>query len=595
MKKILTGLGGIVLAGVMGISAFAAVNGNSEYFKDVTADNYGWAAEYIDYIAKNNIASGIGNDMYAPGSNIIRGDFAILVDKTFDFRNGVLDVYGFKDVPENAYYAQAIADCCTEKVITDHGMFYPDNDITRIDAFTMLYRALVNTKNVNNLSTDVSMFKDGNTLTGIEQKTAAATLYKIGIITGNEKDELNPNATMTRAEMAVVFAKLDKYVDEFKTVEDERLTQKKEEDEQKEAVKEEEKKETAKAEESKNYKGAEIEDPISVSNGGSSEIIDSSISVSDSAAVSVDNSSKVLLENTNVNATNGNGVEAKNDASASIKGGKVTVDHGTGVMSGDKGDITVSDATLSTKSYENTYAAAANGGKLAISDTAINAFKNAPAVLVANGGELNLKDSDISAETGSGKGSRYGAIDIKSKDNSKHSEINLEGTVIDNKSGGAFYVRESDVTINIKGKDNKFNTSSFINSPYIANEKQKEGNKIELNLTDGAELQEANFILDSKTELSINVGDECRLDASFEDPTSGSVNLFVADDGDLELHSDMYVEAFDYETGLVFDRIVDNGFNIYYNTHNSANEWLTGNTYTLTFGGMLIPVEGESR
>ncbi len=204
-----------------------------------------------------------------------------------------------------------------------------------------------------------------------------------------------------------------------------------------------------------------------------------------------------------------------------------------------------------------------------------------------------MKDSTISAETGSGKGSRYGAVDIKSKDNSTHSEINLEGVVIDNKSGGAFYVRESDVTINVKGKDNKFNTSSFINSPYISNEKQKEGNRIELNLTDGAELQGANFILDSKTELDINVGDECRLDASFEDPTAGSINLFVADDGDLELHSDMYVEAFDYETGLVFDRIVDNGFNIYYNTHNSENEWLTGNTYTLTFGGMLIPVEGD--
>ncbi len=364
MKKILTGLGSIVLAGVMSISASAAVNGNSDYFKDVTADNYGWAAEYIDYIAQNGIASGIGNDMYAPGSNIIRGDFAVLLDKTFGFSNGVLDVYGFKDVAENAYYAQAIADCCTEKVITDHGMFYPDNDITRIDAFTMLYRALVNTKNVNNLSTDISMFRDGSSVSGIEQKTAAATLYKIGIITGNEKDELNPSATMTRAEMAVVFAKLDKYVDEFKTTEEERLAQKKEEDDKKDAVKEEEKKETAKADESKNYKGAEIDSPVRVVNGGTSDIIDSSIRISDDTAVNVDNSSKVNIENTGISVTNGNAVEAKNDASVSIKGGKITADHGTGVLSGNKGDVTVDGSELNAKSYENTYAAAATAVSL---------------------------------------------------------------------------------------------------------------------------------------------------------------------------------------------------------------------------------------
>lgn len=595
MKKILTGLGSLVLAGVMSISASAAVNGNSDYFKDVTADNYGWAAEYIDYIAKNGIASGIGNDMYAPGANIIRGDFAILVDKTFKFKTGVLDVYGLKDVDENAYYAQAIANCYTGKAINDHGMFYPENDITRIDAFTIIYRALVNTKNVNNLSTDVSMFKDGNILTGIEQKSAAATLYKIGIITGNDKDELNPAATMTRAEMAVVFAKLDKYMDEFAASESERLAQKEAQDKEKAAAKEEEKKETAKANESKNYKNAEINDPISVANGGSSEIIDSSISVSDAAAVSADNGSKVTLENTGISVTNGNAVEAKNNASVTMKGGRATVEYGTGVKSGKDGDITVDGAELISKTYDNTYTAAADGGKLAISESKVTAQKNASAILVANGGKLDVKDTTITAETGSGKGSRYGAIDIKSKDNSNHSEITLEDTVIDNKSGAAFYVRESDVTINIKGKNNKINTASFINSPYISNDPQKEGNLIELNLTDGAELNNANFILDSKTELSINVDDGCRIDALFEDPSAGSINLFVAEDGDLELHSDIYVEAFDYETGLVFDRIIDNGFNIYYNSHNSANEWLTGNTYSLTFGGQLIPVEGESR
>lgn len=590
----MTGLGAIALAAAMAVTAVGAENGNSVYFKDVTSDNYGWAVEYVDYIARNGIASGVGNDMYAPGNNIIRGDFAILVDKTFDFKDGVLEVYGLKDVKESDYYAQSIADCYTHKVITDNGMFYPEKDITRIDAMTMIYRALVNTKNVNNLSTDTSVFKDGNLLQSIEQKTAAATLYNIGIIKGDDKDALNPANTMTRAEMAVVFAKLDQYMKDFAVSEAERLAQKEEQDKEKEKVKAEEKKETAKVNESKNYKDAEITKTVKVVNGGSSEIINSSIRVEDTNAVTVSNSSSINIEDTGISVTNGNGIEADKNAEVTVKGGRVTVENGTGIKAAKDGNISVDNSALTSKTPSGTYVAAAQGGKLSLTDTTITAADNGPALLLADGGSISLKDSTITAKTGVGKGSGYGAIDLKST-NGSESEITLENTVISNKSGAAFYARESNATINIKGKDNVFKTASFIDSPYIPSARQERGNNITINLTDKANLDDLFFILDNKTEITLNIENDCHLGVRFDNPASGFVNVTVEEDGILELNSDIYIEAFDHEMGLVFDKIIDNGYNIYYNIHNSENEWLTGNSYSLTYGGTISPVDGERR
>ena len=208
MKRFIISSAAIAMSLAMAVPAMAA-DGDSKYFIDVTADNYGWAVEYIDYIASNGIASGVGNNMYAPGSNIIRGDFAVLLNKTFTFREAKLETYALKDVSEDDYYAQAIANCCGAGAITERGMFYPESDITRIDAILMIYRALTNNGLISGgLTTDVSMFTDGNLLTTVERQMAAATLNKLGLINGDDKGALNPDATMTRAEMAVVFTKL---------------------------------------------------------------------------------------------------------------------------------------------------------------------------------------------------------------------------------------------------------------------------------------------------------------------------------------------------------------------------------------------------
>lgn len=593
MKKFIISSAAIAMAMAMTANAVAA-EGDSKYFKDVTVNNYGWAVEYIDYIAKNGIASGIGADMYAPGSNIERGDFAILVDKTFTFRPAKIITYALKDVPEDSYYAQAIANCCGAGVITERGMYYPEKDITRIDAIVMLYRALTNNNLISGgLSTDTSMFVDGSMLTTAERQVSVGTLYKMGIINGDDKGNLNPDSTMTRAEMAVVFAKLDKYIDEYKVEAAKKAEEKAEADKIKEAEEEQNKKEEAKADESRNYSNEEVKETISASNGGSISIENCNVNVTSDNGVTVDNESEVTISNSNISSLGENGIGAKNSSIVNIKGGSVSSTNGNGINAASKSSVDIDGTKLKSDGKNAKYAAnVTDGAKLNIKNTEITAADNLGALSVANGGKLDLANVVINASNGTGKGTNAGAIDIKST-NSDESEINLENTVINNKKGAAFYIRESDVTINVKG-GNKINAAMLINSPEIFKESQERGNNITLNLTDKADIQNTRIVLDNKTVLNINIDADCTLGGQIDTDIKGYINLDIDQNGTLILDNDLYLDGFKDGANLDFDNILDNGFNIYYNENNSENEWLLAKTYDLLLGGRLIPYSKQA-
>ncbi len=588
MKRFIISSAAIAMSLAMGVTAMAA-DGDSIYFVDVTADNYGWAVDYIDYIAQNGIASGVGNNMYEPGSNIIRGDFAVLLNKTFEFKDATLETYALKDVSEDDYYAQAIANCCGAGVITERGMYYPEDDITRIDAILMIYRALSYSDMLSGitLSTDVSMFTDGSLLTTVERQLAVSTLYSLGIISGDNTGALNPNSTMTRAEMAVVFTKLDQYIDEYQVA----AAQKAEEDaqiaEEEAAQQAEEELEQAIEEESGEYNGETINDPITATSGGTVSITNCYVIVTSDNAITADNSSEIDITGTSVRATGGNGIDTKNDAVVNISGGSVTATNGYGINAASDSVINASGTDFSANGTTPKYAVSANGGEINIENGEITAADSKGAITVGDGGTLTLTDSTVSASTGTGSASYAGAIEVISTGR-EHSEITLENTTIDNSKGAAFYLRESDVTINING-NNTINAATLIYSPQILKDEQDYGNDIELNLTDGARIQNTNIVIDPKTVLTINIDDGSYLGGQIDTAVLGYVNINLSQDGVLELSSDLYLDAFTNAADLNFSNIIDNGFNIFYNENNSANAWLDMQEYELVLGGSLIP------
>lgn len=196
-----------VVLSASGISCAFAANMMSKYFTDVNPNSYGWAAEYVDYIAENNIANGVGNGLYAPEVNIKKGDFAVLTDRTFKLEKN-------DNVIGNAYYSQAVANCGKANIIANVNIYEPLQDITRIEAVSMIYNALRNggyyTQKID--IDKINVFSDNNLIVGVNEKNAAVALYDLGIISGDNEHRLNPDSTMTRAEMAVIFAKLNRYI-----------------------------------------------------------------------------------------------------------------------------------------------------------------------------------------------------------------------------------------------------------------------------------------------------------------------------------------------------------------------------------------------
>ena len=120
---------------------FAANGGESGTFRDVSDEAY--YAPAVRWTTEKKITGGIGNGLFAPDQPCTRAQIV-----TFLWRAAgspvVNHVMTFADVPEDAYYAEAVRWALSERITTGTGeaSFSPDFPCTRAQAVTFLYRAL---------------------------------------------------------------------------------------------------------------------------------------------------------------------------------------------------------------------------------------------------------------------------------------------------------------------------------------------------------------------------------------------------------------------------------------------------------------------
>lgn len=175
----------------------------SRYFTDMR--NHAWAADAVDFMYANNISNGVGGGRYAPASKLTRGDFTLMLIRTFGFTSS--SIYRYNDVPSSSYYAQAIS---TAKImgitVGDSGKnFYPKRAITRQDAMVMLYNALEASGKTmtNGLAADLTGFSDRDSIAGYA-RNAIGALVQMGVVKGDGNGRLRPTGTLTRAETAIL-------------------------------------------------------------------------------------------------------------------------------------------------------------------------------------------------------------------------------------------------------------------------------------------------------------------------------------------------------------------------------------------------------
>lgn len=175
----------------------------SQYFSDM--GSHSWAAASVDFLYAGGVTTGTSATTYGPSLSITRGDFVLMLYRAFNLTANTTD--GFKDVPSNSYYAQAIAVAKALGIAqgSDDGRFNPTAPLTREDAMVFLYRTLNRTgRTIASASASyLNRFSDGSSTSSYAQDSVAA-LAQAGIIQGDTNSRLNPKGSLTRAEMAVI-------------------------------------------------------------------------------------------------------------------------------------------------------------------------------------------------------------------------------------------------------------------------------------------------------------------------------------------------------------------------------------------------------
>ncbi len=191
----------------------ATVSGEAEkapeepHFTDL--GDYAWASEAIESLYAGGVLNEKGEGLYAPGTNITRGDFAMFLVNTLGITaEGTAD--NFSDVDPEAEYAEAVVIGKAAGILNGVGdnLYMPEAEITRQDLMTICFRGLMlgkETEEIPLLSEED--FPDWNDVAEYA-KAAISSMVNLEIVKGNADGTLNPLGNTTRAEAAVIMQRM---------------------------------------------------------------------------------------------------------------------------------------------------------------------------------------------------------------------------------------------------------------------------------------------------------------------------------------------------------------------------------------------------
>lgn len=178
-----------------------AIAYNRMDFSDVPAG--AWYHKAVGFIAARGITSGTGENRFSPDVRLTRGEFIVLMMRTYGIAPDENPADNFSDAGET-WYTGYLAAARRLRLAAGVGgnMFAPDREITRQEMFTLLYNILgtIGQLPYGDNGRELSNFTDADMI-DIWAAEAIAFLIKTGTING-AGDMLDPLGCATRAEMA---------------------------------------------------------------------------------------------------------------------------------------------------------------------------------------------------------------------------------------------------------------------------------------------------------------------------------------------------------------------------------------------------------
>lgn len=174
-----------------------------EKFSDVDKD--AWYAGAVNFVVTRGVMSGTSENTFSPDAQATRGTIALII-KNIDGTSEKV-YWSYLDVPEDAWYADAVAWCSETNIMKGYGggYFGPDDSITREQLVSILYR-YAQYRNFSNLETtgvELLEYNDYASISGYAGGPMQWAL-KNSIISGKENNMLDPQGIATRAEIAQI-------------------------------------------------------------------------------------------------------------------------------------------------------------------------------------------------------------------------------------------------------------------------------------------------------------------------------------------------------------------------------------------------------
>ncbi|OLS38934.1 hypothetical protein BTR22_04630 [Alkalihalophilus pseudofirmus] len=183
-------------AAVASVGAFlpvevSAING----FADVESDKY--YTEAVNKMTDVGFIQGIGGDSFGTNDYLKRQDAAVLFSRVLLWDVSSANHVSFKDVPEDAYYRQAVAKAVEEGVISGRSetTFSPNDHLTRGEMAVLLTRAF-------QLEVDHNADIPFDDVKGHPYEEDIKAVYQAGLASGVTETSFDPASEVTRAQFA---------------------------------------------------------------------------------------------------------------------------------------------------------------------------------------------------------------------------------------------------------------------------------------------------------------------------------------------------------------------------------------------------------
>ncbi|WP_165452648.1 S-layer homology domain-containing protein [Paenibacillus thalictri] len=171
-----------------------------------------WSKDAVNDMGSRMVVQGTGNGLFEPDRDITRAEFAAIIVKSLGLSVQAKGMQPFRDVASDKWYNGAVQTAYAYRLITGYedGTFRPTDNITRQEAVAIIAKAMRITGLTSKLPANsqvLAAFLDQSDIAEWAHESFEAGV-QAGIVLGRSAGRIEPQAYITRAEVAAMVQRL---------------------------------------------------------------------------------------------------------------------------------------------------------------------------------------------------------------------------------------------------------------------------------------------------------------------------------------------------------------------------------------------------